>query len=81
MNGVHSVRRIDERNPIYEARLDEGADVHKTLGDIASGMPIRRVELRKATLEDIFVSLVDPGDSEDSIRAALTSNTAQPVEA
>jgi len=81
VNGVHSVRRIDERNPIYEARLDEGADVHKTLGDIASGMPIRRVELRKATLEDIFVSLVDPGDSEDSIRAALTSNTAQPVEA
>ena len=34
--------------------------------------PMRRLELRRATLEDIFVSLVDLGDSEDSIRAELS---------
>ena len=28
------------------------------------------------TLEDIFVSLVDPGDSEDSVRAELSGELA-----
>lgn len=77
--GVRSVSRLGERGTIFEAHLDDGADASSVLAASASTLPIRRIELRKATLEDIFVSLVDPGDSEDSIRAAIMSEAALPV--
>lgn len=79
VGGVHSVTRLDDRGAIYEAHLDEGADAQTVLGAIAAAMPVRRVELRRATLEDIFVNLVDPGDSEDTVRAALKADSAEPV--
>lgn len=77
--GVHSVTSMSDRGAVYEAHLDNDADAQTVLGRIAAGLAIRRVELRKATLEDIFVSLVDPGDSEDSIRAALKADAAEPA--
>ena len=77
--GIASVTRLGDRGAVYEAHLDAGSDHQGVLGQIAAALPIRRVELRKATLEDIFVSLVEPGDSEDSIRAALKADAAQPV--
>ncbi len=81
MPGVRNVTRMGERETVFEAHLEDGADAQAILGQTVSSIDVRRIELRKATLEDIFVSLVDPGDSEDSIRAALTSENAQPVEA
>ncbi|RMH30372.1 MAG: ATP-binding cassette domain-containing protein [Planctomycetota bacterium] len=77
--GVKSVMRLGDRSAVYEAHLEDGTDPQGVIGAIATGLPVRRVELRKATLEDIFVSLVDPGDSEDSIRAALKAESAEPV--
>ncbi len=79
ISGVHSVTRIGERGSVYEAHLNDGADAQTVLSAIAAAMPVRRIELRKATLEDIFVNLVDPGDSEDTIRAALKSDAAMSV--
>lgn len=79
VGGVHSVTRMDDRGAIYEAHLDDGADAQTVLGAIAAAMPVRRIELRRATLEDIFVNLVEPGDSEDTVRAALKADSAEPV--
>ncbi len=57
----------------FEAHLDEGVDPQATMKALLERTPCRRVELRRATLEDIFLSLVSTDDSEDSLRAALRS--------
>ena len=77
--GVHSVTRIGDRGAVFEAHLVENADAQRILGEIASSLDVRRVELRKATLEDIFVSLVEEEESESIVRAALKADAAQPV--
>ena len=49
------------------------------LREIAGAAQLRRVELRRPSLEDIFVGLVDAGDSDDSIRAQLREDAATEV--
>ena len=39
--------------------------------------PARRVELRSATLEDVFVRLVNAGDSEDEVRRSLRADSSE----
>ena len=55
----------------FEAHLDAGADPQAVMRALLERTPCRRVELRQASLEDIFLSLVSTDDSEDSLRAAL----------
>ncbi len=54
-----------------EAHLSSGSDPQAAMRAMMASMPLRRVELRRVTLEDVFVSLVSEHDSEDSIRAAI----------
>jgi len=56
----------------YEARLHPSASPGEVMAAIVRATPVRRVELRRATLEDVFVHLVEPGDSEDVLRAMLS---------
>lgn len=70
ITGVIGVLRSGQLGT-YEARLAEGADTRRTMAQIMERMPVRRLELRRATLEDVFVHLVDPGDSEDVLRSML----------
>jgi ABC-2 type transport system ATP-binding protein len=56
---------------VVEIHLHESADAQRVLRDVAAVAPARRVELRAATLEDVFVSLVSEGDSEDDLRRSL----------
>jgi ABC-2 type transport system ATP-binding protein len=55
-----------------EAHLSPDADHKTVMAGIAQTAPMRRIELRRATLEDVFVELVAPGDSEDILRAELS---------
>ncbi|MEC9374497.1 MAG: ATP-binding cassette domain-containing protein [Planctomycetota bacterium] len=74
--GVHSVTRVRDAAGVYEAHLEEGVDPTPAMQSIVAAMPLRRIEVRRATLEDIFVHLVDPGDSEDIVRASLSGDAA-----
>jgi len=65
------VRGVIPNGEALEAQLEEGADPQATMRALLEHIPCRRVELRRATLEDIFLSLVTAEDSEDSLRAAL----------
>ncbi|MEO1131018.1 MAG: DUF4162 domain-containing protein, partial [Planctomycetota bacterium] len=69
--GIHSMTQPDART--IEAHLDTNADPQHVMGEVLRRLPTRRVEMRQATLEDVFVSLVEPGDSEDMLRAALSA--------
>ena len=69
--GVHAASRAPGRRVAYELHLDDDADAQDVMRSAAAALPLRSIERRDATLEDIFVHLVDPADSEDSVRSAL----------
>lgn len=74
IEGISSVRPVpvSGSNPAHlEAALHEGADHSTILAKVAQSIHLRRIEIRRATLEDIFVSLVSTKDSADSLRASL----------
>jgi len=71
--GVRGTMHAGQRGTV-EVRLDDGTDPQRVMASIVEAMPVRRVELRRATLEDVFVHLVDPGDSEDVLRAMLSES-------
>ncbi|MEZ6212137.1 MAG: ATP-binding cassette domain-containing protein [Phycisphaerales bacterium] len=74
-------RVIDGREKgTLEAHLKQGADPQIAMRAMMASMPLRRVELRRVTLEDVFVSLVSESDSEDSARAAFRSPEAEAAE-
>lgn len=76
VSGVHTVGHTGERQT-FEVRLADAADPGGVMRAIVERLPTRRVELRRATLEDVFVHLVDPGDSEDVLRALLSDDGAR----
>jgi len=71
------IRSVLASGAAYEAQLEEGADPQATMRALLERTPCKRVELRRATLEDIFLSLVSTDDSEDSLRAALRAEGEQ----
>lgn len=73
--GVAGVMRSGERGT-HEVRLGERVDPRRVMGEIIARVNARRVELRRATLEDVFVHLVNPEDSEDVLRAMLGAGGA-----
>jgi ABC-2 type transport system ATP-binding protein len=73
---VRAERGMAGTNAILEIHLGESADAQRALRDVAAVTPARRVELRTATLEDVFVSLVKTGDSEDDLRRSLRADDA-----
>lgn len=79
VGGVRSVTHPDART--FEAHLKDEADPQRVMAEILGRIPARRVEMRRATLEDVFVSVVSPGDSEDILRAALSEGGANVEEA
>jgi ABC-2 type transport system ATP-binding protein len=77
---VRAERGMAGTNTILEIHLSDGADAQQALRDVAAVAPARRVELRTATLEDVFVSLVKTGDSEDDLRRSLRADDAAAME-
>jgi ABC-type uncharacterized transport system ATPase subunit len=78
--GVRDARRAD-RNGHYELDLEDGADPAEVIRHIVAGPPVRRVELKRATLEDIFIDVVKgkgaPAASEQALRDSLRASTPQ----
>lgn len=75
--GIKSVRTIpvSGSNPAhFEISLEDGVAPHDMTATVAAAIPLRRIETRRATLEDVFVDLVDAGDSEDTLRAQLSGD-------
>lgn len=72
VDGVHSALQSPDTG-VIEAHITDSADPQQVMQRLMAAAPMRKVELRRATLEDVFIALVDPGDSEDSLRAALSA--------
>jgi len=79
LGSVERANRLNRRSRALETHIADGVSHADAMREIVASLPVRRVELRKATIEDIFVNLVAPEDSED-VRA-LVSETAGQMEA
>ncbi len=62
---------------LVEAHINDGADPQQVMRRLMDAAPMRRVELRRATLEDVFIAMVSPGDTEESLRSALSGDGSQ----
>ncbi len=76
--GVQSVRR-DGR--AWEIALGEGVDPGAAIAAVAAALPAARIELRRPTLEDVFVGIVAEGEggqeARDRLRAAVRDEAAE----
>ena len=69
LHSVPGIQAVTKRERGYEARLGQGSDVPAVMRDIAAAIPVARVELRRPTLEDVFVRIVTEsrgGSTEDA---------------
>ncbi len=80
IEGVANVMHSGERDA-YEVSLKPAADPRTVMAAVLRDVPARRVELRRATLEDVFVHLVEPGESEDVLRSMLGSGADKSINA
>ena len=80
LEGIVAVEPEDPRGDggravhgLYEVALAEGADPRKILGSIVAAVPPARVELKRPSLEDVFIEIVSRsrGDSARELRDAL----------
>ncbi len=78
MRGVRTVTRTDRG---YEVSLDEGTTPADAMRRIVEAVPVSRVELRRPTLEDVFIEIAQArgGDeqTEEQMRAALRDDPAR----
>ncbi len=76
LKGVMSVRR---EGTAWEVALEEKVDPAGIIREIAASVPPSRIELRRPTLEDVFIAIVEgasrvAGDEHLHLRASLREN-------
>ena len=75
LGSVPGVERVRKAREGWELALTEGADPGEVVRDVAAALPAARIELKRPTLEDVFVQLVSGGAgiAEDGgrLRASL----------
>lgn len=69
VRGVRAVRQVDGS---IEVSLNEGVEPTDAVRDLAAAVPLLRIELRRPTLEDVFVQIVQGSNSDvEALRATL----------
>jgi ABC-2 type transport system ATP-binding protein len=63
IEGVRETRKA-ERNGDVELHLSDGADAAEVMRRVLAATPVRRVELKRPTLEDIFIAQVQGTSAE-----------------
>ena len=69
IRGVRGVRYLDEKDAL-ELDLDEGADPHDVMRNVLDGHAMRSIELRRLSLNEVFVQLVRKDEGSDAAELA-----------
>jgi ABC-2 type transport system ATP-binding protein len=79
--GVRGVRGGEADGSVHEVLLDDGTDLPEAMRGIVELTPMRRIELRRPTLEDVFIQLVEETDDEAKrvLRASLRDEQGVPA--
>ncbi|MEM1331135.1 MAG: ATP-binding cassette domain-containing protein [Planctomycetota bacterium] len=80
---VEGVQGVAQVEGIYEAALAHGANGGEVMRRMLDAIPLARVELRRPTLEDVFIEIVSGGTGDAALRAELRggSGNSETVEA
>jgi ABC-2 type transport system ATP-binding protein len=71
---IPGVARVRKDGADWEVSLEPGAERASVIRQVAAAVPTARVELRRPTLEDVFINIVSDtavGSDGDSLRAAV----------
>ena len=82
LRAVPGIQDVTKSEQAYEAHLSQGTAVADAIRDIAAAVPVARVELRRPTLEDVFVQIVTEsrgGSAEEAsnLRTTLRDKPAE----
>jgi ABC-2 type transport system ATP-binding protein len=73
VRALPGVERCSATEGGYEVALREGADAARVMQSVIAAVPVARIELKRPTLEDVFVSIVAGGDREAAARGGLAA--------
>ena len=64
-SGLAGVRSVANVNGAFEASLADGADAPEVMRRIVQAMPVGRIEIRRPSLEDIFIDIARETGGEE----------------
>ncbi len=80
LSGVGGVRSVSRVDGALEVSLEHGHDPHAAIRAIVQAAPVSRIELRRPTLEDVFIEIVQ-GTATNGDEAALRAELRGEAEA
>jgi len=82
LRSVPGIQDVAKSERAYEVRLGERTTAADAIRDIAAAVPVVRIELRRPTLEDVFVQIVTEsrGGSVAEARSLRTTLRDEPAE-
>jgi ABC-2 type transport system ATP-binding protein len=69
IRGVREVRELHEKDAL-ELELEEGAGPHDVMQEVLRAHPMRSIELRRLSLDEVFVQLVRQDEGSDAAELA-----------
>jgi len=82
--GIPGVQHVRKDGPVWDISLTPTADRASVIQMIAAAIPPARVELRRPSLEDVFINIVSEAAAEGdhaTLRAAVREDAGGPREA
>lgn len=79
IRAVPGVRSVEVGASELTVRVDERTRPHEALAAIAAVAPMRRVELKRVSLEDVFIELVSEHDDASALRQELRRSEDAPA--
>jgi ABC-2 type transport system ATP-binding protein len=73
VRGLPGVERCSAAEGGYEVALREGADPARVMQSVIAAVPVARIELKRPSLEDVFISIVAGGDRPAVARAVIAA--------
>jgi ABC-2 type transport system ATP-binding protein len=73
VRALPGVERCSAAEGGYEVALREGADPAHVMQSVIAAVPVARIELKRPSLEDVFISIVADGDRAADARGELAA--------
>ncbi|CAE7756188.1 yhaQ [Symbiodinium sp. CCMP2592] len=83
INSVEGVASVRQHEGIYEVKIDESIDQQRAMQSILASIPAAKIEIKRPTLEDVFIEIVTGGDTHDDpeqLRAQLLAGSSNEEE-
>lgn len=77
IESVDPSRQRGKAKDLLQVRLHNGSDTRTAMAQIVSAVPVNRIELQRAELEDIFIDLVtESGGMDESVLSSLAGRSS-----